>query len=116
LDTTSLDPLENTEDPNMYDAWTQDIEWIAKLFDKTFIEDLSDLETKIATRLVDTGYLRMILMSYFRMEFCQFLLMGLTSPKMWTMLTMELLNEVSKPSLQLPSIMKSKVQLWKTVC
>ena len=41
----------------MYDPWTQDIEWIAKLFNKTFMEDLSDLETKIALHLVECGYL-----------------------------------------------------------
>tara|TARA_B100000519_G_C14235312_1_gene434468 strand:+ start:241 stop:483 length:243 start_codon:yes stop_codon:yes gene_type:complete len=60
LDTTSLDPLESTEDPNMYDAWTPDIEWIAMLFNKAFMEDLSDIEIEIATRLIDAGYLIII--------------------------------------------------------
>lgn len=58
--TISLNPLEDTEDPNMYDAWTQDIEWISMLFNKKFMEDLSDLELEIAYRLVDGGYLAIV--------------------------------------------------------
>lgn len=57
MDTISLDLLENIENPNMYDPWTQDVEWIAQLFNKTFMEDLSDIEIEIATRLIDEGYL-----------------------------------------------------------
>ena len=57
LDTISLDLLENIENPNMYDPWTQDVEWIAQLFNKTFMEDLSDIEIEIATRLINEGYL-----------------------------------------------------------
>ena len=57
MGTISLDPLENTEDPNMHDPWTQDIERIAQLFNRAFMEDLSSIETEIATRLIDSGYL-----------------------------------------------------------
>ena len=58
--TILLDLLENIEDPNMYDPWTQDVEWIAQLFNKAFMEDLSDIEIEIVTRLIDDGYLVII--------------------------------------------------------
>ena len=57
LDTISLDLLESIESPNMHDPWTQDIERIAQLFNRVFMEDLSSIETEIATRLIDSGYL-----------------------------------------------------------
>ena len=38
-------------------AWTTTVEWVAKLFNQTYLEDRTEIEATIIQRLVDEGYL-----------------------------------------------------------
>ena len=38
-------------------AWTTTLEWVAKQFNQTYLEDRTEIESNIIKRLVDEGYL-----------------------------------------------------------
>mgnify|MGYP001171760380 CR=1 FL=1 len=38
-------------------AWTTTVEWVAKQFNQTYLEDRTEIESNIIKRLVDEGYL-----------------------------------------------------------